>query len=222
MPRKNAETDGIILKSSTTAFDHRLQPSDDSAMTKPARAAGKKRPSRPGRSASPSSRSTPPARPASPASPASGSTARQIAGFISRFDPAVARLMRAARTAMRKRLPAAIELVYDNYNFFVIGYCSAERASDCIVSLAASARGVALSFYRGASLPDPHRILLGGGNQNRFVRLESAKTLSRPAVAALIRAAVAQAPTPLPKTGRGRTIIKSVSAKQRPRRAKHS
>ena len=39
-----------------------------------------------------------------------------------------------------------------------------------------------------------------------------------PPVESLIRAAIAQAKTPLPATGKGHTIIKSVSAKQRPRR----
>ena len=34
---------------------------------------------------------------------------------------------------MRKRFPTANELVYDNYNFFVIGYCTTERPSDCVV-----------------------------------------------------------------------------------------
>jgi hypothetical protein len=84
--------------------------------------------------------------------------------------------------------------------------------------LAVSPKGVALSFYYGASLPDPHGILLGSGNQNRYVRLESAATLAKPAVEGVIRAAIAQAKTPLPATGRGRLVIKSVSAKQRPRR----
>jgi hypothetical protein len=145
------------------------------------------------------------------------SAAQQIKLFLSRFDPAVARLMASSRTALRKRFPTAIELVYDNYNFFVIGYCTTERASDCIVSLAASAKGIALSFYHGASLPDPYQVLLGGGKQNRFVRLESAAALSDPKVRALIGAAADQARTPLPATGKGHTIIKSVSAKQRPR-----
>ena len=67
-------------------------------------------------------------------------------------------------------------------------------------------------------MPDPHKILLGSGNQNRFIRLESAATLARPEVQALIAAAVRQARTPLPKTGRGYIVIKSISAKQRPRR----
>lgn len=150
---------------------------------------------------------------------AEASPAQQLAGFVAKFDPAVATVIRAARRALRRRLPTAVELVYDNYNFFVIGFCATERASDCIVSLAAAANGVGLSFYNGASLPDPEGILLGGGKQNRFVRLRSAATLREPAVEALLRAAVARAKTPLPSTGRGYTIIKSVSAKQRPRRA---
>ena len=65
---------------------------------------------------------------------------------------------------------------------------------------------------------DPHKILLGSGNQNRFIRLESAATLARPEVQDLIGAAVRQAKTPLPETGGGYTVIKSISAKQRPRR----
>jgi hypothetical protein len=149
---------------------------------------------------------------------ASGSAATQLASFIAKFDPAVATLIRTSRAAMRKRLPTARELVYDNYNFFVIGYSSTERASDCVVSLAASPKGVALSFYYGASLPDPDGVLLGSGNQNRFVRLESAATLSTPAVERLIAAALAQAKRAMPASGKGELIIKSISAKQRPRK----
>lgn len=144
--------------------------------------------------------------------------AKQIAAFIARFDPKVGSVIRACRSALRKRLPTAIEQVYDNYNFLAIGFCTTERTSDCICSLACSAKGVALSFYYGASLPDPHGILLGSGSQNRYVRLASAATLREPAVAALIDAAVVNADPPLPQGGRGKTIVKSVAAQQRPRR----
>jgi len=146
------------------------------------------------------------------------SPATQMAGFIAKFDPKIAKLIREVRTALRKRFPAANELVYDNYNFFVIGYCTTERPSDCMVSLAANAKGVGLSFYYGATLPDPGKILLGSGNQNRFIRPESAAVLARPEVEALLRAAAGQSKTPLPASGNGRTIVRSVSAKQRPRR----
>src|ERR671920_2627073 len=102
---------------------------------------------------------------------ATASAARQVASFVAKFDPANAKLIRACRAAMRRRLPTAHELVYDNYNFLAIGYSASERASDCVVSLAAGSNGVSLSFYYGATLRDPTGILLGSGNQNRFVRL---------------------------------------------------
>ena len=146
------------------------------------------------------------------------SPARQLAGFVAKYDPSVGKLARATRAALRKRLPTAVELIYDNYQFLAIGFSATQRASDCLVSLAVSPKGVALSFYYGSSLPDPQGILLGSGNQNRYVRLESPATLALPAVEALISAAVTRAETPLPAIGRGYTVIKSVSAKQRPRR----
>lgn len=144
--------------------------------------------------------------------------AKQLEGFIAKYDPKVATLARTYRAAMRKKLPTANELVYDNYQFLAIGYSSTERASDSLLSLAVSPKGVALCFYYGAALPDPQKIMYGGGNQVRFVRLENAKTLDAPAVMALIRAADMHGRTPLPRTGKGRLIIKAISAKQRPRR----
>ena len=143
---------------------------------------------------------------------------QQLAGFIEKFDSKNAALIRSVRKVLRKRMPTANELVYDNYNFFVIGYCSTERPSDCILSIAAGANGVGLSFYYGAALPDPHKLLLGSGSQNRFIRIESAATLARPEVEELIAAAIKHAERPLPASGQGKLIIRSISKKQRPRR----
>jgi hypothetical protein len=142
----------------------------------------------------------------------------QLRAFIQKFTPADQRLIRAVRSAVRKRFPTANELVYDNYNFFVIGYSPTERPSDAIVSIAARANSVGLCFIHGAKLPDPKQLLLGSGTQTRFIRLESASVLARPEVEALVAAAIDRAKQPLPSTGRGRLIVRSVSAKQRPRR----
>ncbi|HKV98576.1 MAG TPA: hypothetical protein VJN96_02070 [Vicinamibacterales bacterium] len=152
------------------------------------------------------------------AATSAASPTKQLAGFIAKFDPAMQRLIKSCRTAVRERMPSANELVYDNYNFFVIGYSSTERPSDAIVSLASSARGVNLYFIYGKWLPDPDRVLLGGGSQGRYVRLPTPATLSEPAVAALLKAAIADADPPLPRTGRGKLVIRSISAKQRPRK----
>jgi len=143
---------------------------------------------------------------------------KQLKGFIAKFEPRHQTLIRALRKALRRRFASAYELAYDNYNFFVIGYGPTERPSDCIVSMAAGASGVGLCFIHGAGLPDPKKVLLGSGNQTRFIRIESVDVLERPEVKALVAAAIARAKTPLPASGRGALIIRSVSAKQRPRR----
>ena len=149
---------------------------------------------------------------------ASAASERQVEKYIGKFEQKNQALIRATRKALRRRLPAANELVYDNYNFFVIGYSPTERPSDAIVSMAAGANGVGLCFIHGAKLRDPQKLLRGSGNQTRFLHLDSVDTLSHPDVEALMAAAVAEAKAPLRPTGRGRLIIRSVSAKQRPRR----
>lgn len=147
-----------------------------------------------------------------------GDAKKQLDSFIDKFEPKNRALIRAVRKELRKRLPTANELAYDNYNFFVVGYGSTERPSDAILSIAAAANGVGLCFIHGASLPDPNKILQGSGKQTRFIRLESATMLARPEIEELLAAAVAKAKTPLPESGGGKLIIRSISRKQRPRR----
>src|SRR5215212_8875645 len=90
--------------------------------------------------------------------------AKQLADFIAKFDPPIRKLARQCRAVLRKRMPTAIELVYDNFQALAIGYCPTERMSDCILSLAIFPRGVSLSFFYGATLPDPDGVLEGSGN----------------------------------------------------------
>jgi hypothetical protein len=147
-----------------------------------------------------------------PASPSA-----QLAAFLAKFTPEVAALARKAIAALRKRLPGARVLVYDNYNALAVGFGPNERASEAILSIAVYPRWVSLFFLRGKGLADPRKVLRGSGNQVRHVVLESAADLDTPAIRALIAQAVAVSKTKVPSRG-GSLVIKSVSAKQRPRR----
>jgi hypothetical protein len=149
---------------------------------------------------------------------AKASPEAQVRSFIDKFDSDNRVLIRAVRAALRRRFPTAYELVYDNYNFFVLGYSPTERPSDTVVSVAAGANGVGLCFIRGATLPDPQKILCGSGNQTRFIRVPDVTVLSRPEVDALFAAAVAQSSARFRAAGKPALVIRSVSAKQRPRR----
>lgn len=152
------------------------------------------------------------------ATPSAPSPTAQLREFIAKFDPMNQKLIRAVRRELRKRFPGAYELVYDNYNFFVIGYSASEKPSDAIISLTANSSGVGLCFVRGATLPDPDKILFGSGNQTRFIRLPAVDILKAKSVVRLLTAAEAQSRIPFTKTEHGRVIVRSVSAKQRPRR----
>lgn len=144
---------------------------------------------------------------------------KQLAGFMARFTPEVAALARGALARMRARFPNAIQMVYDNYNFLVIGFSPTERPSEAIFSIALAPRRVSLCLLQaGPKLPDPEKLLRGSGNRVRHIRLERAAMLDQPPVKALISEALKRAVVPFDSTVKGCLIIRSVSAKQRPRR----
>jgi hypothetical protein len=142
----------------------------------------------------------------------------QVDHFLARYTPEIATAARAALEKMRTRLPGAVELVYDNYNALVIGFGPNERASDAVFSIALYPKWVTLFFLHGAVLPDPDGLLGGSGNIVRQIRLTSADDLDKPAVKKLMKEALRRSEVPIDATQPRRMVIKSISAKQRPRR----
>ena len=59
---------------------------------------------------------------------AEASAEKQLAGFLAKFTPEVAAQAEAILNRMRKRLPTALELVYDNYNALAIGFGPSEKS----------------------------------------------------------------------------------------------
>ena len=142
----------------------------------------------------------------------------QLAAFIDKYTPAIGALARRALTKLRARVPGAVEMVYDNYNALVIGFGPTDRASDAILSIVLYPKWVNLFFLSGAGLPDPKKRLKGSGTKVRRILLDDVKVLDEPEVRTLIAAAIARAPKAFDRDSPRRTIIKSISPKQRPRR----
>lgn len=141
----------------------------------------------------------------------------QVESFIAKFSDEMAAQLRAARAEMRRRLPGAVELVYDNYNALAIGYGSTERQEDLLFSIAGFPRWIRFFFYWGARLDDPDGLLDGEGAQVRSLLLTDLAVLDDPRVQALMAQALAGA-RPIDPTQPIRTVVRSISAKQRPRR----
>jgi len=143
----------------------------------------------------------------------------QVGTFLSKYTPEMAAAGKAARARMRQRVPGGVEFVYDNYNALVFGFGPTERPSEAVLSLALMPKWVTLCFLKGARLPDPKKILRGSGSTVRNVRLQSTKDLDDPYISELIGLALESAAPPFVATGTPpRTVVKSISAKQRPRR----
>lgn len=156
--------------------------------------------------------------------PKRGDAQQQLNSFLDKYDPDVAAFARRTLVKMRKLIPGAVEMVYDNYNWLVIGFGPSERPSEAIFSIVLPPGRVTLCFLQGAGLPDPAKRLQGSGNVVRNIRLyeagkPDAEVLDDSEVRALINVALNRAKVPMPARGRRKLIIRSISAKQRPRRS---
>jgi hypothetical protein len=140
----------------------------------------------------------------------------RLEGFIARFSDEVAASARAAIARMREILPGAATLVYDNYNALAVGFGATDKQAGLVFSIAVYPRWVSLFLVGGPALDDPHGLLKGEGGVVRHIVLDTVARLDDPRVRALMDQALAQ--RPIDPTRPARLIIRSVSARQRPRR----
>lgn len=134
---------------------------------------------------------------------------------MEKFDAAQQAAIRAVRTGMRKRLPAANELLYDYGSFFVLAYATTEHPKDAVASIAARPDGLRLYLLHGSRLPDPQKLLRGAGSQVRYVVLEKPGMLASSGVEALLAAAIAIAGIDMQKSQRGKLVDRTPGQKKR-------
>ena len=142
----------------------------------------------------------------------------QISGFLAKYTPAIEAQLREARTRLRAMFPRGFELVFDNYNALVFGISATGRTPDSFLSVAGYPKWVTLFFLHGSDLHDPSGLLEGEGKQIRGVRLKDPADINAAAVQALIAQAVLPYESAFLAAPPLTTVVKSVSAKQRPRR----
>lgn len=135
-------------------------------------------------------------------------------GLIDKFTPDKLSLVAAMRRSLRKRLPAAHEIVYEYRDVFVISFSPSERGYEGIFAIRGGADGVRLYFNQGKDLPDPEK-LLQGSSQTRFIHVEGASMLARPAVVRLIEEAISRSRVPCADGGGSVVLSRSTSAKRR-------
>jgi len=158
-------------------------------------------------------------RPAAQSKKPDAAPSAQVESFLAKYTPEMATAAKTSRAKMRKRVPGGVEFIYDNYNALVFGYGPTERPSEAVLSLAIMPQWVTVCFLKGARFSDPKKLLRGGGNIVRNIRLIPPMHFEDPDVQAFIQQAIDAASPAFPSGGgEPRTVIQSISAKQRPRR----
>ncbi len=144
--------------------------------------------------------------------------AKELEKFMAKYEPGIIRQAKTALGKMRKIVPGAVEMVYDNYNALVVGFGPSEKASLAVFSIVLMPQHVSLCFLQGAKLPDPGKRLQGEGNVARHVRLIPPTVLDEPEIRGLMELAKERAKVKIDPTQKRKLLIKSISKKQRPRR----
>ena len=116
--------------------------------------------------------------------------------------------------------PDTNELIYDNYNAVAWGWSPTDKVGHTICSIAVgrSSKNVHFGFYWGNELSDPDKILLGEGNQYRYVLVTDKRKFPKDYITKLIKEAYANSLAKVKDPGqmmKGKTIVKSVSQKKR-------
>ncbi|HVV03589.1 MAG TPA: hypothetical protein VHC96_05165 [Puia sp.] len=139
--------------------------------------------------------------------------------FLQSFDEDLQELALWLREWVWDLYPHANELIYDNYNALAFGWSPTDRQGHIFGSVALYRGGnVHFGFYWGAELADPEKLLLGAGNQYRYILVQNKRDFPKAYIKKLLKEAYANSlgkvkdPRQLME---GTTIVKLVSAKKR-------
>src|SRR5260370_5030070 len=116
----------------------------------------------------------------------------RLLGFLEAYDRHISDLALALREIVLEEAPDASESIYQVYAV-AIWFGFSGKMKDMFCYIATNARHVNLGFPRGASLPDPNRVLEGGGKTMRHIKFRSQRDVDRPFVPRYIQAAMEQA-----------------------------
>jgi len=137
----------------------------------------------------------------------------QLLGFLQAYDRHISDLVLALRDVILEEAPDASESIYQVYTV-AIWFGFSGKMKDMFCYLATNAAHVNLGFPRGASLPDPNRVLEGEGKTMRHIKFRSLRDVERPLVRRYLRTAIEQASS-AGTIGTGKSVVKSARSTAR-------
>ena len=148
----------------------------------------------------------------------SKSDTKDLLKFLKPFSPEVKEIALWLREFVWDQYPTSNELIYDSYNALAFGWSLTERLGHTFCSVAVMARYCHFGFYWGTEISDPKKLLLGKGNQYRYIVVESKKDFPKMYIRKLLREAYVNSRAKVKDKSElteGKTITKAIYQKKK-------
>jgi hypothetical protein len=145
--------------------------------------------------------------------------------FLKPFEADITDVVMWLRDFVWDLYPNTNELIYDNYNAVAFGWSPTDKLGHtfCSIAVGRSSKNIHFGFYWGNEISDPEKILLGQGNQYRYILVTDKKKFPKAYMRKLVKEAYANSLVKVKDQKQifnGLTIVKSISEKKRPDKMK--
>ncbi len=140
--------------------------------------------------------------------------------FLEPFGEEITDLVLWLREFVWDLYPETNELIYDNYNAVAFGWSPTDKLGHtfCSIAIGRSSKNVHFGFYWGSQIADPEKMLIGNGNQYRYILVKNKTDFPKDYIEKLLNEAYINSLAKV-KDGKqimsGQTITKSVSVVKR-------
>jgi hypothetical protein len=145
---------------------------------------------------------------------------KDLLKFLKPFEKNIQEIVLWLRDFVWDQYPTANELIYDNYNALAFGWSPTDRVGHvfCSIAIGRTSKNIHFGFYWGSELSDPKKMLLGEGNQYRYILVKSKEEFPKAYIKKLVKEAYANSLKKVKdkkQLMQGATITKSISPVKR-------
>jgi hypothetical protein len=145
---------------------------------------------------------------------------KDLLKFLKPFSGDIQETVLALREFVWDLYPQTNELIYDNYNALAFGWSPTDKVGHtfCSIAVGRTSMNIHFGFYWGSEIKDPKSVLLGEGNQYRYILVKTLESFPKTYIRKLIKEAYINSLSKVKDEKQiksGLTITKSVSAKKR-------
>jgi hypothetical protein len=145
---------------------------------------------------------------------------KDLIKFLQPFDKNICDIVLWLREFVWELYPKANELIYDNYNALAFGWSPTDKQGHtfCSIAVGRTSKNIHFGFYWGSQIADPEKVLIGNGNQYRYLLVHSKKDFPMAYITSLVHKAYVNSLAKVKDPSQiveGRIITKSVSDKKR-------